>query len=182
MTTATASCTHEMNASPVTDAVPASASEALLHTVVLDQRERRRLARRKHLLIALEVNARAPLRALAEEVQAPISTVFDDLKALRRDHMFVLLSREPAAPASLAGLPKNWQRIQLRRRERHDRIVAALRQDARASLTRLSRQLGIPLSTLAEDMADITKRFAFSVEAKGSMSGTGATVAGADAP
>jgi len=142
-------------------------SKALLNAVVLDQRQRRRLARREHLRIALEADARAPLRALAEEVRAPISTVHDDLKALRREHVFVLLPRGPAAPPSLAGLPEGWQRIQLRRRERHDRIVAALRQDARASLLRLSRQLGIPLSTLARDMADITKRFAFSVKAKG---------------
>jgi len=159
----------------------AGPSEALLKIVVLDERQRRLLARRKHLALLLEANARAPLGALAEELGAAVSTVHADLHALKQQYAFVLLSRGIPEP-SLAGLPEGWQRIQLRRRERRDRVVATLRQDARATLKRLSRQLGIPASTLAEDMADITKRFTFSVKAKGGMAGTGGTLAGEDAP
>ena len=81
------------------------AGAALLQVVVLDARERRRLARRKHLLLALEANARTTLRGLAEEVRAPISTVFDDMQAIQKQCRFILLPKSTASPISLNGLP-----------------------------------------------------------------------------
>jgi len=124
--------------------------------------ERLRLARRKHLLIALEVDCRAPLTALAKEVRAPISTVFDDLKAIRRDNDFIILPKS----ASADTIPSGWLAIQRRREERQQRIIAALQDDPRAPMAHLARQLHIPLNTLANDMAAIRKRFTFTIEAK----------------
>jgi len=143
---------------------PGSPSEALLKSVVLDTKARRRLARRAHVRIALEVNARATLRSLAEEVRAPISTVFDDLQAIKKEYRFILLRKSPGAPISLDGLPVGWQRAIQRRQQRHERIITALKHDARAPLTRLSKQLGIPASTLAEDIRAIGERVHFTIE------------------
>ena len=129
---------------------------------ILRPNERLRLARRKHLLISLEVDCRVPLVALAQEVRAPVSTVFDDLKAIRCDHDFIILPKSDAADT----LPSGWLAIQRRRDERQQRIIAVLQNDPRAPRARLARQLRIPLSTLANDMTSIRKRFAFTVKPK----------------
>ena len=152
---------------PTTDLKPETAtSPGLLRYVVLDARKRRRMARRKLLLIALEINGRATLSELAKEVNAPISTVFDDLQAIWKEYRIVLHTRSAEPPTPLGCLPEGWQHIQQRKRERQERIIAALRQDARAPLARLSRQLNIPLSTLSEEMDAVSKRVSFTIERK----------------
>ena len=144
-----------------------TASPELTRYVLLDARERRRMARRRHLLIALEVNGRATLSRLAAEVNAPITTVFEDLQAIKREYRIIPIRNGHKPTASSNGLPPGWQSIQQRRRERRERVIAALKQDGRASLAQLSRQLNIPRSTLSEDMAAIKKHVRFSIERNG---------------
>jgi hypothetical protein len=129
---------------------------------ILRPNERLRLARHKHLLIALEVDCRVPLVALAREVRAPVSTVFDDLKAIRHDHDFVILPKSDAAEA----LPAGWLAIMRRREKRHQLLLDALGKNARMSAAELSRTLGIPLSTIAEDLALIRKQYTFTIQQK----------------
>lgn len=133
---------------------------------ISDLRERRRMARRKHLAILLEVDCRRSLTDLSRELRVPISTLFDDIAALRESHAFILLPKSTAGPPALDTLPAGWQRITQHRLDRQQRIVAALREDARLTATKLSRRLGIPVSTLAEDLAAVRQRFVFTIEAK----------------
>jgi hypothetical protein len=146
-------------------AVAATAPTADPRDMVTGPQQRRRLARIKYVLIMLEVDCRAKLVDIAQEVRAPVSSVFDDLQAIKQTHSFVLLPKNQA-PISLDGLPNGWRRIQERKRERQERIIEVLRSDARMPLSVLSRRTGMPISTLSEQMPALRERFAFTIEAK----------------
>lgn len=52
------------------------------------------------------------------------------------------------------------------KRERMERILALLNKDGRAQLTAISKELGIPTSTVFDYMKEIRKEYNFTIEKK----------------
>jgi DNA-binding Lrp family transcriptional regulator len=109
------------------------------------------------IIKVMEQNCRAPLTDVADQTGIPLSTVFKIVEKIKKHHTF-RLEMVPTRK-KIYGTPRMEEKLQ--------KIIKCLNQDPRMTLTEMSKQIRIPVSTIFDNLKTLETGYQLKIKLLG---------------